>query len=37
MKEIKELFEDMTPMEVVGEAAGWVGMFVILFMLAVIF
>lgn len=37
MKAIKELFEDMTPLEVVGEAAGWVGMFIILFMLTVIF
>ena len=37
MKEIKELFEDMTPIQVVGEVAGWAGMFVILFMLTVIF
>ena len=37
MKEIKELFEDMTPIEVVGEVAGWAGMFIILFILTVIF
>lgn len=36
MKQIKELFEDMTPIEVVSEVAGWAGMFIILFMLSVI-
>ena len=37
MKEIKELFKDMTPAEVVSEVAGWAGMFIILFMLSVVF
>ena len=37
MKTIKEVFEDMTPIEVVSEVAGWAGMFIILFMLTVIF
>jgi len=36
MKEIKELFEGMTPIEVVGEIAGWAGMFMILFMVSII-
>ena len=36
MKELRELFEGMTPVEIAGEIAGWAGMFMILFMLSVI-
>ena len=36
MKEIRELFEDMTALEVVAEIAGWAGLFMILFMVSII-
>ena len=36
MKEIRELFKGMTPIEIVAEIAGWAGMFMILFMVSVI-
>ena len=36
MKELRELFEGMTPIEVIGEIAGWAGLFLVLFMLSII-
>ena len=36
LKELKELYSDCTPKEIIGDCVGWASLLVIVFMLSVI-